>query len=103
MKITRAEYKLLKKMIRRNKLNISDEIAEILRSKELIECEILGMKNGIIQYSDEYHLTNDGKVMFENYRNNLLSIRRANIQSWIAIIISLCSLAVSIIALIIDH
>lgn len=103
MEISIAEYKLLKKIYPKKKITVNNEISDSLISKGLVKREILGLdKECCTIYSDEIELTTEGTIAYENYHKQKLSVRRANIQSWIAIAISICSLAVSIISLMRD-
>lgn len=105
MEISKAEYKLLKKIFRKKKMAINNEISDVLLSKGLVKSNFVCMT--IDSFSDDYgsndsdelQLTNDGIIAYENYHNRILSVRRANVQSWIAIGISTGSLAVSLISL----
>lgn len=100
MEISKTEYKLLKKIRQKGQFAIKNDISDTLICKGLVYSDEMGFdENCSTIYSDELKLTNDGVIAYENYRDKILSIRRANIQSWIAIIISIGSLAVSIISL----
>ncbi|GEM_PF-4220977 len=100
MEISKAEYKLLKKISRNKKMAINNEISDLLLSKGLLTSEFVCMTlDCVSEYSNELELTNDGVIAYENYRDKILSVRRANIQSWLAIMISIGSLAVSLISL----
>lgn len=100
MEISKAEYKILRKMSQNKKMVINNEITDTLLSKGLVTSEILGMNEDCVtEYSNKLELTNDGVIAYENYHDKIVSVRRANIQSWIAIAISIGSLAVSVIAL----
>lgn len=100
MDITREEYKLLKRFYKTESIIVDNEISYFLIKKDLIEPKSCTYKReGICEPSEELVITNKGKIAYENYREKIISVRRANIQSWIAIAISIGSLAVSIIAL----
>lgn len=105
MEISKAEYKLLKKIFRNKKMAINNEISDVLLSKGLVKSDFVCMTidsvsdDCVSNDSDELQLTNDGIIAYENYHNKKLSVRRACIQSWIAIGISASSLAVSLISL----
>lgn len=100
MEISKAEYKLLKKISRNKELAINNEISDALLSKGLVKSDFDCMPlDCVFDKPDKLKLTNAGIVAYENYRSHTLSVRRANIQSWIAIGISTGSLAVSLISL----
>lgn len=90
MEISKAEYKLLKKIFRKKKITINNEISDVLLSKGLVKSNFVCMtidsfsNDYVSNDSDELQLTNAGIVAYENYHNNKLSVRRANVQSWIA-------------------
>lgn len=100
MDITREEYRLLKQFYKRGIIGIDNDISRILLKKKLIEHKGYTMnRDGSVVFSYEFVITNSGKIAYENYHDKIVSVRRANIQSWIAITISICSLAVSLISL----
>ncbi len=97
MNITKDEYKLLKRFYTHKNVIINNETSEILIQKELIEPQsIKSQRNGLLLYSPELVITNAGKLAFEQYREERLNKRNISIRSWIAIVISLIALIVTI-------
>lgn len=97
MEITREEFKALKLFYKGKNIDISDDILLVLFHKKLVEYE--GYVRGSTSFSYKPDITNRGKIVYENYHDNKLSVRRANIQSWIAIAISAGSFVLSLISL----
>lgn len=96
MDITKAEYKLLKKFYRHEFLIVDNDIVDTLRSKKLIDYKSYKIqRDGSIEHSPELIITNNGKIVFEKYREDHQQMRRTSIHAWIAIIISLLALTVA--------
>lgn len=100
MEISKAEYKLLKRIFRNKELAINNEISDVLLSKGLVKSDFGCMTIDCVSNdSDKLQLTNDGIIAYENYHYQKMSVRRACVQSWLAIGISAGSLAVALISL----
>lgn len=92
MQISEKEYKLLKKLYRKKRVLPASQERESLFNKGFITVEITGMVNDIIQYSDEYGITDSGIIAFEDYRFAHSTAKWTSIRSWIAIVISVIAL-----------
>ena len=93
--ITKSEYKLLKKIYRKNGLEISNDLTEILENKHLIEHKRIKMnRDGSEEKAKKYTITNAGILAIEETS----SLKWSSIRSWIAIAISLIALIFSIIS-----
>lgn len=103
MDISHAEYKLLKKLNKAKKLVVDNETSDLLLSKGLVESEVTGFINGIVQYSDKIELTNSGKIAFEQYQYSHKTARGSSLRSWIAIVISCLALIVSAVNVYMSH
>lgn len=95
MNISVAEYKLLKKFYRKKELIVKNDISDILERKHFIEIIEAYLNDDGSEKSFKYVITNDGVVAFEIYREEHRNIRNISIRSWIAIIISLIALIVT--------
>ena len=97
MNITKDEYKILKKFYTHKKLIINKETTEILIEKKLIKYQTKkAERNGLLPCTTELVITNAGKLAFEQHREERLNKRNISIRSWIAIVISLIALIVTI-------
>ena len=95
MIITKNEYKLLKKIYRKNGLETSNDLTEILENKNLIEHKLIKMnRDGSEVKEKNYTITNAGILAIEETS----SLKWSSIRSWIAIAISLIALVFSIIS-----
>ena len=96
MNISRNEYKLLKKMYYRKELIMKNNISATLEKKHLIEIVEAFLNEDGSEKAFRYVMTNDGVIAFEQYREERLNKRNISIRSWIAIVISLIALIVTI-------
>ena len=96
MNISRNEYKLLKKMYYRKELIMKNNISATLEKKHLIEIVEAFLNEDGSEKAFRYVMTNDGVIAFEHYREERLNKRNISIRSWIAIVISLIALIVTI-------
>ena len=96
MNISHDEYKLLKKMYYRKELIIKNNISATLEKKHLIEIVEAFLNKDGSEKAFRYVMTNDGVIAFEQYREEHLNKRNISIRSWIAIVISLIALIVTI-------
>jgi len=93
--ITKNEYKLLKKIYRKNELETSNALTEILENKNLIEHKLIKTnRDGSEVKEKNYTITNAGILAIEETS----SLKWSSIRSWIAIAISLIALVFSIIS-----
>lgn len=101
MEISKSEYTLLEQFYNSDYLILDNEISELLLQKELIKHQSSKLhRSGYVEFSPELVITNNGKIVYESYRKEIVTLKRATFQSWVAVIISIGSLAVSIISLI---
>ena len=96
MNISRNEYKFLKKMYYRKEIIIKNNISATLEKKHLIEIVEAFLNEDGSEKAFRYVMTNDGVIAFEQYREERLNKRNISIRSWIAIVISLIALIVTI-------
>lgn len=96
MNISHDEYKLLKKLYPQKVLHLNGYTAETLEKKNFIESIDVYLHDDSSKKTNKYSLTNDGVIAFEQYREERLNKRNISIRSWIAIVISLIALIVTI-------
>ena len=77
-------------------LHLNGYTVETLEKKNLIESIDVYLHDDSSMKTNKYSLTNDGVIAFEHYREERLNKRNISIRSWIAIVISLIALIVTI-------
>ena len=103
MQISKKEYQLLKNLYRKSRILPESRERESLLNKKLIAAEVSGMENGIIQFSDQYEITDSGIVAFEEYRFTHSTVKWTSIRSWIAILISVAAITLTAINIYLSH
>ena len=100
--ITEAEYHALETLYQNGPSELADELAEILIDKKLIDYREESYGDGYPTYSDDYVITNLGKVTYEDYSEHRSVLMTADRRAKTAAVISVISLVIAFTALLLQ-